>query len=103
MAATRGRQAPTLAGGSDRDRFRECILPPGALVFASVPERRRVGHSHRDAYQTAHRQKLSPQQEAAIKADAGRRTLRDLAAEFGVSHETIRKVLRAAGWAGAVA
>jgi hypothetical protein len=33
----------------------------------------------------------------AIRADAGNRTLRELAAAFGVSHETIRATLRTAG------
>jgi hypothetical protein len=36
---------------------------------------------------------LTVEQEAAIRAGAGNRTLRSLAAEFGVSHETIRTVL----------
>jgi uncharacterized protein YidB (DUF937 family) len=34
------------------------------------------------------------QQEATIRSQSGTRTLRELAAEFGVSHETIRTVLR---------
>jgi DeoR/GlpR family transcriptional regulator of sugar metabolism len=29
-----------------------------------------------------------------IRSEAGNRTLRELAAEFGVSHETVRTVLR---------
>jgi len=38
---------------------------------------------------------LLTEQEAAIRSEASNRTLRDLAAAFGVSHETIRRVLRA--------
>ncbi len=45
--------------------------------------------------QTPRRQKLSPEQEAALRAQAGTKSLRTLAAEFGVSHETVRAVLRA--------
>ncbi len=38
--------------------------------------------------------KLTPEQEAVIRALAATRSLRSLAAEFGVSHETVRSVLR---------
>ena len=37
---------------------------------------------------------LTPAQEAAIRALAGTKSLRSLAADFGVSHETVRAVLR---------
>ncbi len=40
------------------------------------------------------RRKLSAEQVATIRAEAASRSLRELAAEFGVSHETIRAVLR---------
>jgi hypothetical protein len=40
------------------------------------------------------RLKLSAEQEAAICASAGQHTLRVLALRFGVSHETVRTVLR---------
>ncbi len=36
--------------------------------------------------------KLTPDQEAAIRALAATRSLRSLAADFGVSHETIRVI-----------
>ncbi len=64
------------------------------VVVAPVPPRRVGGQSNRAAYQTPRPRKLSPEKEAAIRAEAGNRTLRSLAAEFGVSHETIRAVLR---------
>jgi DeoR/GlpR family transcriptional regulator of sugar metabolism len=52
------------------------------------------GRSKRTSYHDPRRRKLSYEQEAAIRSEAGNRTLRELAAEFGVSHETIRTVLR---------
>ena len=72
------------------------MMPADALVFAQPPARRSVGRSRRDPYQLPRRRKLSPEQEAAIIASAGNRSLRELAAGFGVSHETVRAVLRAA-------
>jgi hypothetical protein len=36
---------------------------------------------------------LSAEQVEVIRAEAGHRTLCELAVEFGVSHETIRKVV----------
>ena len=71
-------------------------LPPGLVVIAEAPPRRASGRSRRAAYHAPRRRKLSPEQEAAIRASAGSRTLRDLAAEFGVSHETVRAVCRRA-------
>jgi hypothetical protein len=49
---------------------------------------------------SSRRRKLAPEQEAAIRASAGDRNLRSLAAEFDVSHETVRVILRTAGVAG---
>ncbi|MDP9363309.1 MAG: GntR family transcriptional regulator [Chloroflexota bacterium] len=62
--------------------------------------RRRVGRSRRDTYQGPRRRKLTEEHEAAIRVEAGTRSLRELAAAFGVSHETIRAVLREADAAG---
>ena len=61
-----------------------------------MPARRLSGRSERASYHTPRRRKLSPEQETAIRAEAGYRSLRELAAEFGVSHETIRAVVRSA-------
>ncbi|MDP9363299.1 MAG: GntR family transcriptional regulator [Chloroflexota bacterium] len=66
----------------------------GALLFAEPPPRRCVGPSRRDTYHEPRWRKLSQEQEAAIRASAGIRTLRELAADFGVSHETVRAALR---------
>jgi hypothetical protein len=86
----------SLAGGSDGDRSVECILPLGALVIAAAPPRRVAGRSGRTTYRTPRPRKLSLEQVAVIRREAGNRTLRELAAAFGVSHETIRTVLRQA-------
>jgi hypothetical protein len=51
------------------------------------------GRFKRTASHAPLRRKLSAEQEATIRNEAGNRTLRDLAAAFGVSHETIRVVL----------
>jgi hypothetical protein len=53
-----------------------------------------VGRSRRDAYRQPRKRKLTPAQQDRILAGAGSRSLRELAAEFGVSTETIRSVLR---------
>ena len=69
-------------------------LPNGAIVVATPPPRQRAGQSGRSPYQRARPRRLSPAEREAIRVLAPNRTLRDLAAEFGVSHETVRAVLR---------
>lgn len=59
-----------------------------------MPPRCVSGRSKRTAYHAPRQRKLSPEQQAIIRSEAGNRTLRELAAAFGVSHETIRMVLR---------
>ena len=66
-------------------------------MFAYPPPRRVIGRSRRAAYQEPRRRKLSPEQEAVIRAVAGTKSLRALAADVGVSHETVRAVLRVPG------
>ena len=87
-------QTSTLAGGSDGLRSRGCRIPDGAMAFAEVPDRRRVGSSQRDGYQLPRARILTADDEAVVRSMAGERSLRDLAAEFGVSYETIRRVAR---------
>ncbi len=70
------------------------MIPDGAMVFAEPPQRPRVGGSRRDTCQAPRSRKLTLDQQAAIQANAANRTLRELAAEFEVSHETVRAVLR---------
>ena len=69
-------------------------FPAGAIVVATPPPRRGVGLSGRSSYQRARPRRLSPEEQEAVRALAPNRTLRELAAEFGVSHETVRAVLR---------
>ena len=52
------------------------------------------GQSKRASSHIPRQRKLSPEQEGAILALAATRSLRALAADFGVSHETVRAVLR---------
>ena len=62
-------------------------------MVAAPPERVRAGHSGRSTYQRTRLRRLSPEEREAVSALAPNRTLRELAAEFGVSHETVRTVL----------
>ncbi len=70
------------------------MMSPLALVIAHAPPRRVAGRTARASCTSPRRRKLSSEQEAAIRALAQTRSLRVLAAEFGVSHETIRAVVR---------
>ena len=70
------------------------MIPKAAVAFAALPDRRRVGRSPRDAYLAPRARKLAPDQKAALRRSAPGRSLRDLAAHFGVSHETVRRALR---------
>ena len=69
-------------------------LPSDLVVIAEAPPRLVSGRSKRAAYHAPRRRKLTREQEEAIRVNAGNRTLRELAADFGVSHETIRAILR---------
>ena len=64
------------------------------VIIATAPARRMTGRSGRAPSQIARVRQLSPDQEAAIRALAQTKSLRSLAADFGVSHETVRAVLR---------
>ena len=64
------------------------------MAFADLPERRSAGRSRRDAYQDPRPRKLTPERESELRRVAPGRSLRDLAAKFGVSHETVRAALR---------
>jgi hypothetical protein len=68
-------------------------MPQGAVVIADAPTRRQVGVSGRSPYSQPRRRCLSPAERAAVRTLAGNHPLREVAAEFGVSHETVRKVL----------
>ena len=68
-------------------------LPAGSIVVAAPAERHHAGRSGRSPYQRARPRRLAAEERQAIRTLAPRRTLRELAAEFGVSHETVRAVL----------
>jgi site-specific DNA recombinase len=68
--------------------------PDGYVWLADAPERRPVGRSRRAATHAPRLRKLSPDQAVAVRALAMTKSLRSLAADFGVSHETIRTVVR---------
>ena len=80
-----------------RRKRRASLAPPRhdtePIDVAVAPPRRVSGPSQRSSYQAPRRRTLSSEQEAAIRALAATRSLRSLAAEFGVSHETVRAVL----------
>ena len=63
-------------------------------MIALRPPLRVAGRSKRATYRSPRQQKLTVAQVEVIRAEAGNRTLRELAAKFGVSHETVRKLLR---------
>ena len=93
--------AESCTGGSDGLRSRGCMIPRAARAFADLPQRRRAERSRRDAYQAPGARRLSPEQEEALRRAALGRSLRDLAAEFGVSHESVRAALRVGAAAAA--
>ena len=62
------------------------------MVIANAPTLRPAGRSGRASYQAARRRKLTVDQIAVIQAGGHSRSLRSLATEFEVSHETIRHV-----------
>ena len=67
----------------------------GTVVIAAAPGRRTVGVSGREAYHRPRPRKLTIEERDAVRLEANSgRSLRSLAAMYGVSHETIRAVLR---------
>jgi len=65
------------------------------VVIATAAERHPAGKSGRETYQQAGLRKLTAEAKEAVRAEANSgRSLRNLAAAYGVSHETIRAVLR---------
>ena len=69
--------------------------PDGYIPLADTPERRQVGRSRRAASVVGQaRRKLDPAQIEEMRQLAPGRSLRSLAVEFGVSHETVRVSLR---------
>ena len=70
------------------------MMPRASLLFAVPPQRRLVGPSLRDAEAAARPRCLTDDQRRVITLAASRgRSLREIAMEFGVSHETVRSVI----------
>ena len=64
------------------------------VVLALPPEDRRVGRSGRAPGRTPLPRRLTAEQRAEVRVAAARgRTLRDLAADYHVSHQTIANVV----------
>jgi hypothetical protein len=92
-AAWSAPSSEVLKGRKRRDSD-SCLRHNGtSIVIAVAPERRHAGQFGREAYQTPRPRKLTPEQEDELRQMATGRTLRELAAHFGVSHEAIRKAL----------
>jgi hypothetical protein len=67
----------------------------GTVVIAAAPERSPVGVSGREDDPRLRPHKLTIEERDAVRSEANSgRSLRNLAAAYGVSHETIRAVLR---------
>ena len=62
--------------------------------MALPPVRRTVGTSGRAPYLRQRPYRLSYEEHAAIRSLALTKSLRSLAADLGVSHETVRRVIR---------
>jgi hypothetical protein len=61
-----------------------------SAIIAEAPPRRLSGRSQRASYQTPRQRKLSHEQESTIRGLALTKSRRELAADFGVNHETVR-------------
>ncbi len=86
-------------GGSDGDRLREidAVTPPLVPILYSYQVLRTVRRSGTGRYSPgANRTSISQEYWPVIVERSGREGLRQIARDFGVSHETIRSVLRRA-------
>ena len=91
-------EASRLSGGSDGDRLREIDVVSPPLVPFLYPERllrsrRRLGVGRYAAGTKGPR--IPRERWSEVAARAKREGLRSVARDFGVSHETVRSVLRA--------
>lgn len=82
--------------GSDGGRSNARTTATGFVLVGLPPTRRTVGASGRASYARDRPRQLSAEERAAVHALARTKSLRSLAADFGVSHETVRRVLREA-------
>ena len=99
-------ESSRLSGGSDGDRLREIDVVAPPLVPFLYPERllrarRRAGVGRYAA--GAKGRRIPRERWPEVAARAEREGLRTVAREFGVSHETVRSVLRAVTRVGSAA
>ena len=66
----------------------------GVELVGLPPARRTSGRSGRAPYSTQRPRQLTDEERGVIRSLAKTKTLRSLAADFGVSHETVRRMLR---------
>ena len=71
------------------------LFAPRRIAVPDLRPRRRRHRSGSGARYSVRARKLTPAEDSTLRALAATRSLRSLAAEFGVSHETVRAVLRA--------
>jgi hypothetical protein len=81
-------------GGSDGLRSSNSITTASVIYLPILPIDRETGDIDSPSRPTRTMRKLTPDQRAEIRSLARTRSLRDLAASYGVSHETIRTVLK---------
>ncbi len=62
-------------------------------MVALPPARRTVGMSGRAPYSRQRQGSLTDEERSEILRLVGERSLRDIAADMGVSHETVRRVV----------
>ncbi len=77
-------------GGSDGDRFHGCRISPQGFLIAGAFDAALAAGTPR--YQRR-RSMISTEQFAAVRQSPAL-SHRDLAADIGVSHETVRRVIR---------
>lgn len=81
-------------GGSDGDRSDTSITTGSVIYLPTLPINPETGEVECLSVATRIARKLTPEQKAEIRVHASNRSLRELGAIYGVSHETVRTVLR---------
>ncbi len=89
---------PVLAGGSDGDRLRVLeLFAPRRVAVPDLRPRQRRQHCGSGVRSSLRARTLTPAEESTIRALAATKSLRSLAADFGVSHRTVRPVCQREG------
>jgi hypothetical protein len=89
-----GTQRLRRGGGSDGLRSHARTTATGVVLIGLPPVRRTVGASGRASCSRERPRQLSAEERSAVRSLAHTKSLRSLAADFGVSHETVRGVIR---------